>query len=240
MVVASPMVKELEEQIGDYKAQVVILDNIARLYGCNENDRHQVTQFISMLTRAARPTGAGILLLGHPAKGPQSEYSGSTAWEGSVRARLYLGKSLPGKDATEGEDEVLDDGVRYLCRRKANYTTRDYRRIQYVDGVMVSDDPPKPVTARPTEFARDVVIRAIVQLERIGKYGTASSASPDYLPKLAANYNLTESVPSKQFAQAMRDLELEGQIRADVVGQYPNRTPKRGLKLAQMQGLVGV
>lgn len=227
---ASPMAKELAEQIGDYRAEVVILDNVARLYGCNENDRHQVTSFIAMLTQAARPTGAGVLLLGHPAKGPQSEYSGSTAWEGSVRSRLYLGRQLPG---TEGEPDIdeTDDGVRYLCRRKANYTTRDYRKIQYINGVMVPNDPAAPVTVRPTEYARDVVVRAIAHLERIGKFGTASTASPDYLPKLAGNYNLMEGVGSKQFAAAMRELEIAGQIRVEVVGQYSNRTPKKGLRL---------
>lgn len=229
VVAVSPKVQQLTEQIGDYKAQVVILDNIARLYGCNENDRHQVTTFIAMLTKAARPTGAAIMLLGHPAKGPQSEYSGSTAWEGAVRSRLYLGRTLPGKEAV-GE-EAPDDGVRYLCRRKANYTTRDYRKIQYVNGVMIPDDPPAPVTSRPTEYARDVVVRAISHLERLGKYGNSSTASPDYLPKLASNYNLLEGLASKQFATAMRELEIAGQIKTEVVGQYPNRTPKKGLRL---------
>lgn len=241
-VAISPMVEELTQQIGDYKSEVVILDNVARLYGCNENDRHQVTTFIAQLTRAARPTGASILLLGHPAKGPQSEYSGSTAWEGAVRSRLYLGRTLPGQEQPEQEQQGPDDGVRYLCRRKANYATRDYRKIRYLDGVMIPDDPPRPASTHPTAFARDVVVRAITHLERLGKWGNASSASPEYLPKLAANYNLTEDVGSKQFASAMRELELSGAIKSEVIGQYSNRTPKKGFRLctnvnAQMAGI---
>lgn len=236
VVAMSPMVEELTQQIGDYKAQLVILDNIARLYGCNENDRHQVTTFIAMLTKAARPTGASILLLGHPAKGPQSEYSGSTAWEGAARSRLYMGRTLPGKEQVE--EEAPDDGVRYLCRRKANYTTRDYRKIQYLNGVMVPDDPPKAMTNRPTEYGRDVVIRAITHLERLGKWGTASTSSPDYLPKLVGNYNLLEGIAPKAFAQAMRELELSGAIKSEVVGQYPNRTPKRGLRVVSSSAQV--
>lgn len=234
-IAISPMVKTLTEQIGDYRAEVVILDNVARLYGCNENDRHQVTSFVAMLTKAAKPTGAGILLLGHPAKGPQSEYSGSTAWEGAVRSRLYLGRSLPSDDGAKPEtDEARDDDTLYLCRRKANYTTRDWRKLKYVNGVMLPDDPPRPVTSRPTEYARDIVVRAIVHLERMGKFGTASGASRDYLPKLAANYNLMEGINSKQFATAMRELELAGQITSEIVGQYSNRTPKMGLKVKKV------
>ena len=230
VIAYSPMLATLEQQIGDYGAGVVILDNIARLYGCNENDRHQVTSFIAMLTKAARSTGAGIMLLGHPAKGPQSEYSGSTAWEGAVRARLYLGRNLPDKEPApdEGED---DDGIRYLCRRKANYTTRDYRRIRYVNGVMIPDDPDRPATARPTEYAQDVVVRAVVKLEQMGRFGTPSPSSPDFLPKLAESYTLMEGVGRKQFIAAMRQLEISGKLVSEVVGQYPNRTPKKGLRV---------
>lgn len=229
-IAVSPMFETLCQQIGDYKADAVILDNIARLYGCNENDRHQVTSFIAMLTKASRPTGAGILLLGHPAKGQGSEYSGSTAWEGAARSRLYLGRDLPDKEPEAGKEPKEDDGVRYLCRRKANYSTRDYRKIRYVDGVMVPDEPERPVTARPTEYAQDVVVRAVIALERIGKYGNSSTASPDYLPKLADQYQLLEGIGRKQFASAVRELEIAGKLRMETIGQYPNRTPKKGFK----------
>src|SRR6185312_9095310 len=44
-LVATPMLTELREQIGDYKAEFVVLDNVARLFAGSENDRHQVTSF---------------------------------------------------------------------------------------------------------------------------------------------------------------------------------------------------
>lgn len=227
-LVAAPMLAELSEQIGDYRADVVILDNIARLYGGNENDRHQVTSFMAMLTAAARPTNAAVLLLGHPGKAAGSEYSGSTAWEGAARARLYLGRNLPDKEP--GPEEPIDDGVLYLCRRKANYSTRDYRRIQYIDGVMIPDDAERPITARSAEYTQDVVVRAVVALERIGKWGNSSTASPDYLPKLADQYQLLEGVGRKQFASAVRELELAGKLKMETIGQYPNRSPRKGFR----------
>lgn len=230
-LVAAPMLADLNEQVGDYKADIIILDNIARLYGGNENDRHQVTNFMAMLTGAAKATNAAVLLLGHPGKALGSEYSGSTAWEGSARARLYLGRNLPDKEPEK--DAEADDGVRYLSRRKANYSTRDYRRITYLNGVMVPDvlsDAPRGLA--PTgEFVQDIVSRAIRQLANMGKFGNASTASPDYLPKLADQYKLLESVSRGAFTSTMRQMEVAGKIKSAVVGKYQNRTPRMGYVL---------
>jgi hypothetical protein len=235
-LVAMPMLKELREQIGDYKADVVILDNIARLYAGSENDRHCVTNFIAMLTGAASCTGAAVLLLGHPAKATGSEYSGSTAWEGAVRARLFLGAQMP--DAPETDDGALpDDDLRYLCRRKANYSAKDWRRIRYINGVMVPECPPemvggRPIAARP-EYAAEVVTRAVRKLVSMDMFGTASRGSPNYLPKLARMYKLTENLTDKQFVSAMREMQLAGSLVDTVVGKYPNRTARHGLTIAE-------
>lgn len=228
-LVASPMMAELQEQIGDYDAGLIVLDNIARLYGGNENDRHQVTSFMAMLTKAARLTGAGVLLLGHPSKAIGSEYSGSTAWEGAARARLYLGRDLPGKEP-EQNGEREDDGVRYLSRRKANYSTKDWRKITYRDGVMVPDEPRESTNGKtkPGEYAQDTVLRAIRQLHNLGKFGNASTASPEYLPKLAEQYKFLDDLSRSTFQAAMRELEKAMKIKLEVVGKYQNRTPKHG------------
>ena len=106
------LLNELASQVADYKIDFLWLDSVARIFGGNENDRHQVTQFITWLTAAAGAAGIGII--GHPGKGQGSEYSGSTAWEGSVRSRLFLGNKLPVRGSRcTGEES---DGL-YLCRR---------------------------------------------------------------------------------------------------------------------------
>jgi hypothetical protein len=232
VLAAGSMLGELRQQIGDYKANVVMLDNLARLYGGNENDRHQVTSFVAMLTAAAAPTKAAVLLLGHPSKAAGSEYSGSTAWEGAVRARLYLGRTLPDADQKEHEP-AEDDTVRYLCRRKANYTTRDWRRLHFRDGVMVPEVTPELITGRghSSDYIRGVIERAVRKLAEMGEYGTASSASPNYLPKLALNYKLLERLTQKEFTAGMHDMRKDGQLIVKVVGKYGNRNPREGLVL---------
>jgi RecA-family ATPase len=234
-LVGTSMLTELREQIGDHKADVVVLDNIARLYGGNENDRHQVSSFIAMLRAAGMATNAGILLLGHPGKAPGSEWSGSTAWEGAVRSRLYLGYALP--DAAPTDDEAPpDDSIRYLCRRKANYSARDWRQIRFTDGVMVPAEAPEggnAPSAKDPAYTANVVANAVRKLSQMDMHGTASRGSPLYLPKLAKHYGLIENLTERQFAAGMREMQLSGTLAVSVVGKYPNRTPKRGLTLVE-------
>ena len=83
----------LHESIGD--AQVLIIDGASDTYGANEIVRRSVRQFIRALRRLIPPDGA-VLVLAHVdkaiARGRESgdHYSGSTAWNNSVRARWAL------------------------------------------------------------------------------------------------------------------------------------------------------
>lgn len=234
-LLAAPMLTELHAQIGDYKADVVLLDNVARLYGGNENDRHQVTDFIAMLTSAAAPTGAAVVLLGHPSKQAGSEYSGSTAWEAACRARLYLGNKLPDAPKDEEKEADEDEDVTYLCRRKANYSSKDWRKLKRVNGVMIPETPAAEASSRPNGAAADspymaeMVLVALRKLTSMGMTPTASSASPAYLPKLADEYKLLNGSTRQQFTRAMRVLQSSGMLGVGQVGTYGNRTKKMGL-----------
>lgn len=224
------MLDELRDQVTDYRAELVILDNVARLFGGNENDRHAVTTFLAWLQGACKP--AAILLLGHPAKSAGSEFSGSTAWEGAVRARLYLSDKPPDAEITD-EDAPPDDSVRYLSRRKANYSQLELRRFSMGDGgVMIPEQPETQVRGKPSgEFAKDIVRRAMRTLASRDIYGASSTASPSYLPKLAGQYHLLETATIKNFAGTMRAMILAGDIASVEVGKYQNRSPKMGLKV---------
>lgn len=211
-------------------AGLVILDNIARMYGGNENDRHSVTTFCALVQAACAP--AAVLLLSHPAKTTGSEYSGSTAWEGAVRARLYLGDKPPGADVDE---EPTTNDVRYLSRRKSNYSQLDCRRFVLTGGVLVPDavapgDPMQPDGISP-EVARDTVLRAIDALKASEQFGSNAPTSTSYLPKLAQQNRLLGVLTKKQFADTMRTLLLNNVIATAVVGKYSNRSGDR-------QGLV--
>ncbi|MEX2430295.1 MAG: AAA family ATPase [Dehalococcoidia bacterium] len=215
---------ELRRQVDTLKPDVVMLDSTARVFGGNENDRHHTTLFINMLDAAAQ--GAAVILLSHPAKAAGSEFSGSTAWEASVRSRLFLSATLP--DAEPDEDGIDADSTRYLSRRKANYSGKDWRRFEYRNGVLVPEDS-APKTRYGPQYSQDVVRRALRKLRELEMVPTHSTASSNYLPKLAGQYGMLDGISKKEFAAAMRTLVMEKKLRADVVGTYSNRTARMGL-----------
>jgi hypothetical protein len=224
-LVGTPLLSTLAQQVIEYQVEYVVLDNVARIYGGNENDRHQVTQFVAMVSEACGD--AGLCLIAHPGKATGSEYSGSTAWEGSVRARLYLGTKLP--DETDTDEPTGD--VRYLCRRKSNYSEKDWCRLEYRDGVLIPDSRPQAVRYG-REYAQDAVLRAVRKLLEMSIHGNAGTRSPDYLPRLAKQYSLLDGLSEKQFGAAMRELMVAQRLKLAPMGQYPNRSPKMGLTAA--------
>jgi hypothetical protein len=224
----TPLLGQLREQVHDYRAELVILDNLARIFGGSENDRHQVTTFIAWVQGACAP--AALLLLGHPAKSASSEFSGSSAWEGAVRARLYLSDRPP--DAKIDEDAPVEERFRFLSRRKANYSELELRRLTLNGGVLIPELPDPGSVGRPkAEFARDTVRRAVERLAQRELYGALGAKSDRYLPKLAKQFSLLDTLTEKAFAAAMRQLVLTGELTPKTVGQYANRTPILGLVL---------
>lgn len=225
----TPLLAELREQVNDLKIELVMLDNIARIFGGSENDRHQVTQFMAWLRAAIKP--AGLLLLGHPAKAQGSEFSGSTAWEGAVRARLWISDKHPDEKPTAEDDLIADDKVRYISKRKANYSNNDVRRMTLIAGVLVPDDVPRETSRGPGNgMVKDSILRAIRALADRDIYGNESTASPNYLPKLMREYKLLDGASAGQVAAVIREMILAGELVRKEIGKNVNRTPRFGLQ----------
>jgi len=227
----TPAMTELTEQVNDYKARVLFIDNIGHTFGCSENDRHHVTAFVNGLMGVSeQPLAIG--LLGHPSKQANSEFSGSTAWENAVRMRWYMGTKLP--DQAEEESET-DDNVRYLAKRKTNYTVKDYRKLTYVDGVLRTEEEMGPITARYTfgerrEATEKVVLNAIDKLKDVGVYGRLGRTSTEYLPKKITQMALAGGNTVKELGDAMNRLLMAGHIHEIEVGKMSNRsTPRMGV-----------
>jgi RecA-family ATPase len=231
----TPMIGVLEQQIGDYRADLVILDNIARLFGGNENSRHDVTVFIAALVGAAAGRAAGILLLGHNSRVPGSEFSGSSAWENSVRSRLWFDDRPPDQPKTENEDP--DPDLRYLARRKANYTARDLRTMHYREGVFVADAAEGGGSGLLDHIRRGkadrVTVEAFRKLIGMGQAPSDGASSPNNLPKLVMDYKLSEGLTRREITDAMRRLMTEGRFKRQQIGVYANRSPRYGLTEAQ-------
>jgi hypothetical protein len=229
----TPLRQEMRQQVNDYKASVLIVDNIGQCFGGNENDRHHVTAFLSGLVGLSE-TPLAVLMLGHPSKSLNSEYSGSTAWEAAVRMRWYLGTRLPDKKPEEGEE--ADTKVRFLCKRKANYSQLDYRQLTFQDGAYQCNTPPSGYTFREKygssarkDSADALVLAAVDQFFRANVRTTEGANSPDYIVKKMQEIRICQDYSQKELNEALTRLRLSGRVVTAPVGQYGNRSQKFGL-----------
>lgn len=228
----TPLIGTLAEQANDFKADVVILDNVAQLYGAGENDRHAVTAFLNNLSGALGHRA--ILLLAHPSRAQGSEFSGSGAWENVARTRLYLGSQLP--DQRPDPDQEVNADERFLCRRKSNYSNKDWRRFTYQHGVLVPEDLQAVggiVGHLREQHTEKVVLEAIQKLSSMGIFANEGTRSPQYLPKLIMDYKLGNGQTKPDLASAMRKLLTDGKLTKSIVGKNANRTDREGLVIAQ-------
>lgn len=234
------LVDELAQQANDYHAELVIIDNAAQVYGANENDRHAVTMFLNALS--GRMVGKAILLLAHPSRATGSEFSGSSAWENTARTRLYLGSRLPNEKAPDGPEDI-DQDTRYLCRRKANYSDQDYRRLSFANGVLYHDmddalNAPEGAPSDNKHRSSAVVMDGLLALAGMGVRAVNGRTSPSYLPRLLIEFQLHHGLGETDLSAAMRQNMKLGRIKRAVIGKYSNRTPIVGLIVAGTQNDV--
>lgn len=129
-IVPNRLYAQFKKAIADAQPALVVVDTLGALFPGNENDRAQATAFVRLLKGLAAVNGAAVLLIAHPSRAGMttgSGDSGSTAWNGSVRARLYFDKVL-----TDGVE--LDPSRRRLTLKKSNYGPRGLDLLVTWDG----------------------------------------------------------------------------------------------------------
>lgn len=229
----TPLKDELRSQLNDYAASVLFLDNIGQTFGAEENKRHHVTSFINGISGLVADYPFSPVIMGHPAKAADSEFAGNAAWENAVRMRWFMGQKLPDQQIEEGEQ--LDPKVRYISKRKTNYSVKDYRKLIYSNGVFAPEDAP-PGSFQMRFGNRDADAQACV-VEGLRKLvarqirTTHAKNTSDYLPKVMRTSGLAADFAPSELDEALAKLRLAGKIVEGVVGKYDNRTRKTGLVL---------
>lgn len=134
----TPLYTQLERLIRQSGAELIVIDTAADSFVGNENIRTQVRQFVNALRRLAKINDGGVILTAHPSLAglnSGSGLSGSTAWNNTVRGRLYLTKPA----TQDGEDERSD--ARILKLMKSNYgPTGEQLKLAWRDHVFVRED----------------------------------------------------------------------------------------------------
>lgn len=222
---STALYEALRAAVVEFEVGLVIIDGLADVFAGNENDRGQARQFVSLLARLSRDTGATVVLLAHPSLTGMSSgsgLSGSTAWNNSVRSRLYLDR--PKTD----EGAIVDDGIRLLTMKKSNYGPADIEiRIRWQDGVFVALDEPTGID-RTISKRRDErkFLAGLAQLTAEGRTASPSPNAATYAPKVIARLPVADGLTRRQLEAAMERLFSAGVIRVETSGR-PSRPQTR-------------
>ena len=167
--------ERLLDRVHNLDAVACAIDTSADVFGGEENMRMQVRQFVGLLRGMALKENASVILLAHPSLtglASGSGTSGSTAWNNSVRARLYF----------EADDK--DKNARVLKFMKSNYGPKgEPMRLMYRNGLFVPESVAEVQTrASNAEFV------FLEMLDRYTREGRIVSAKPSqtYAPNVFA------------------------------------------------------
>lgn len=125
---------QLVERCRDQGHQYVIIDTATQTFLGNQNDETQVVQFITLLRRLAMMIQGCVILTKHPSLSGRAlgtGESGNTAWNNSVRSRLYVYER---KDKS-----VVIKGMKSNYGKKVEEFVISWRR-----GAFVRELPPQP------------------------------------------------------------------------------------------------
>lgn len=115
----------------------VVIDTATQVFAGNQNDESQVIQFINQLRRLAIAIQGIVIITKHPSLSGRAlgtGESGNTAWNNSVRSRLYVYER-------KGNDP--DHPITELRGMKSNYARKlGKMQLRWTRGCFELDEPP--------------------------------------------------------------------------------------------------
>lgn len=113
-----------ESYVRETMPRLMVIDPISAAYAASENNRPAVRAWLSHLNALAAEIGAAILLVGHPPKYGEEDYSGTSDWRAGIRALWTLKpevvRGYEGAPDTNGDPKRAAVGYA-LTLAKANY-----------------------------------------------------------------------------------------------------------------------
>lgn len=204
--------KALETTIAEIEPALIVVDTIADTFGANENDRRQAGQFVRMLRGLALRYDCAVLLCSQPSRAGLNSgdgMSGSTAWNNSVRSRLYLERVL------DDDKEEANVDIRTLRSMKANYAQKGFElQLQWKEGVFVpllapGENGLGQVAAR--DFAEHKFLFLLTTYTRENRE-VSPKPSNVYAPSIFAADHRADGVSKRRFTHAMNQLLQDKKI----------------------------
>lgn len=208
----TPAYRKLSRTIMQTGADVVILDNVAHLFGGNENDRRQVTAFINLLYRLVIIYKCSIVLIGHPNKSGDT-WSGSTAWPNAVRSQIFLER------VKDEHGNVTDPDRRVLINPKANYAPSHQRLyFRWHEGAfwrdedLPSDYQAEMAAAQKANAENEIFLSCLRARMATPGREVGASIGPNYAPARFAEMTEAKGMKKPALARAMERLIYIGAI----------------------------
>lgn len=206
----SALFEELDKRAAEEAPALIVIDTLADVHPANENDRAKVRQFVGILRGLAIKRKCAVLLLGHPSLtglNSGTGTSGSTAWNNSVRSRLYLAR------ITDNGFEP-DPDARVLSTKKANYgRTGGEINLKWEAGVFVAEAQPTGLDALAAGAKGERVFLKLLDAYTAQGRRVNASGGKTYAPKEFAEHPESEGVTKRAFKAAMDRLLGEGKVR---------------------------
>lgn len=208
------LLNQIDARIAVTSPRLVIVDTLADAYPGNENDRAMVRQFVGMMRGLAIKHRCAVVLLAHPSLtgiATGTGASGSTAWNNSVRSRLYFER------VKEGDYEPNPD-ARRLKVMKSNYGRAGIEiTVTWKDGVFIAEQNAGAVDTAAR--AERIFLAMIEQLAAQGRYLNELHA-----PKTLSEMPGSEGLTKKKLKDAMERLFISGKIgKREII---ENRRPR--------------
>lgn len=211
----SELFNELERIAADELPALIVIDTLADVYPGNENDRAKVRQFVGLLRSLALKHSCAVVLLAHPSLtglNTGSGTSGSTAWNNSVRSRLYLSR------ITDNGFEP-DPDARVLATKKANYGRAGAEiKLTWKNGVFVAEEEAGGLDALAAQAKAERVFLTILDQYTAQHRYVSASPSVSYAPSQFEGHPLAEGITKRGFKAAMETLFHKGDIIIETHG----------------------
>ncbi len=217
----SELFSELDQRAADETPALIVIDTLADVYPANENDRAKVRQFIGILRGLALKRNCAVMLLGHPSLSglnTGSGTSGSTAWNNSVRSRIYLSR------ITDNGFE-MDPDRRVLTSMKSNYgRVGSETHMKWASGVFVVEEAAQGFDALAAGAkAQRVFVKLLRTYTAQGRQVNHAGGSR-YAPKLFAEHPDNEGMTKRALKAAMEGLLAAEKIVIRTEGPASRRT----------------
>jgi RecA-family ATPase len=224
MLAATPIFAKLEAETRSLRPKLVVIDPSADVFGGDEINRSQVRKFVSMLRGLAIDFDCAVLLLSHPSLtglNSGTGTSGSTAWNNSVRSRLYL----------EVPNESPD--ARVLKVVKANYgKTGEAIAIRWNDGVYELDNGDDPVVETLVNSTVDKLFLELLGIFTAQSQNVGIITGTTYAPAKMAKHPKAKGYSKDKLAASMQRLLDGGCIKVVTEGS-PSRQRSRLVETGQ-------